>query len=90
MKRATVSFERLAHKRAVARKCSRRYRMRRRNGTKVLRVEIADAEQTLDAWVRLGLINDAQRSDNAAIEAALGTLARAGYRAIKSGTETPR
>jgi hypothetical protein len=68
----------------------RRYRQRLRNGTKLLVVEIANAKQTFDSWVALGLLSEEQRAagDKAALEAALATLARAGYRAIQTGAET--
>jgi hypothetical protein len=63
----------------------RRYRQRLRNGTKLLVVEIANATQTIDSWIALGLLSEEQRGDKAALEAALATLARAGYRAIQTG-----
>jgi hypothetical protein len=73
---------------AIDRRCSRRYRQRLRNGIKLLVVAIANAQQTFDAWIALGLIVEEQRGDKAALEAALATLARAGYRAIHAGAET--
>jgi hypothetical protein len=83
-----LRFEHLAHKRAVARKCSRRYRARQRNGTRCLHIEITNAEQTLDAFIRVGVLQAERRNDDAAIEAAIATLCRAGYRAFKSRAET--
>jgi hypothetical protein len=74
--------------RAIDRRCSRRYRQRLRNGTKLLVVEIANATQTIDSWIALGLISEEQRGDEPALEAALATLARAGYRTIHAGAET--
>ena len=83
-------FGRLEHMRAVDRKCSRRYRRRRRNGIKLLVVKIASAEQTVDSWIALGLLSEEQRGDNAALEAALARLCRAGCHAIQAGAEAPR
>ena len=74
----------------VSRHRSRRYRRRRRNGIKLLVVEIASAEQTVDSWIALGLLSEEQRGDNAALEAASATLCRAGYHAIQAGAETPQ
>ena len=85
-----VSFEHLAHKRAVARKCSRRYRMRRRNDTRCLLIEIAHATQTLDAFVNIGVLAEERRNDDRAIEAAISVLCKRGYSAIKAERQTDR
>ena len=90
MKRAAASFEHLAHKRAIARKCSRRYRQRRRNGAKCLRIEISNWAATLDAFVRAGVLGEQQRNDPAAIETAIARLCRAGFHAIEAEPETTR
>ena len=82
MPRSTDAFEQLAHKRAVARKCSRRYRQRRRNGIKTLRIEISSWAATLDAFVKAGVLGEQQRTDRAAIEVAIARLCREGYRAL--------
>jgi hypothetical protein len=63
---------------------------RRRNGIKLLVVEIASAEQTVDSWIALGLLSEELRGDIAALEAALAPLCRAGYHAIQAGVERPR
>ena len=83
-------FEHLAHKRAVARKCSRRYRARQRNGVKCLRIEISNWAATIDAFVRAGLLAEEQRNDDRAIETAIAQLCRAGFRAVQAGFEKVR
>jgi hypothetical protein len=55
-----------------------------------LRIEISNAEQTLDAFVRIGVLEEERRNDNRAIEAAISALCRRGYRAIKAERETDR
>jgi hypothetical protein len=85
-----LRFEHLAHKRAVARKCSRRYRARQRNGVKCLRIEISNWAATIDAFVRAGVLAEEERNDDRAIETAIAVLCRRGYRAIKGERETDR
>jgi hypothetical protein len=65
-------------------------RQRRRNGIKVLIIEVANAEQTLDAWIELGLLSETQRNDPKSISVALAVLARAGARSLREGSEMPR
>ena len=81
------NLQRLAHHRMVVRQCARRYRARRQNGARCLRIEISNAEQTLDAFVRIGVLAEERRNDNRAIEAAISALCRRGYRAIKAERE---
>jgi hypothetical protein len=74
IRRSRVELRRfglLEHKRAIDRKGMRRYRRRLRNGAKLLVIEIANAAQTIDSWVALGLLSEEQRNDKAALEAAL-------------------
>jgi hypothetical protein len=52
-----------------------------------LRIEISNAEQTLDAFVRIGVLAQERRNDNRAIEAAISALCQRGYRAIKAERE---
>ena len=74
----------------VVRQCARRYRARRRNGARCLRIEISNAERTLDAFVRIGVLAEERRNDNRAIEAAISALCQRGYSAIKAERETDR
>jgi hypothetical protein len=83
-------LQRLAHHRMVVRQCARRYRARRRNGARCLRIEISNAEQTLDAFVKIGVLAKEQRNDAQAIEAAISLLCKRGYTAIKAERETDR
>jgi hypothetical protein len=83
-------LQRLAHHRMVVRQCARRYRARRRNGARCLRIEISNAERTLDAFVEIGVLAEERRNDNRAIEAAISALCRRGYSAIKAERETDR
>jgi hypothetical protein len=85
-----LRFEHLAHKRVVVRQCARRYRARKRNGARCLRIEISNAEQTLDAFVKIGVLAEERRNDDRAIEAAISVLCQRGYRAIKGERETDR
>jgi hypothetical protein len=55
-----------------------------------LRIEISNAEPTLDAFVKIGMLAEEQRDDNRAIEAAVSALCQRGYRAIKAERETDR
>jgi hypothetical protein len=81
-------LQRLAHHRMVVRQCARRYRARKRTGARCLRIEISNAEQTLDALVKIGVLAEERRNDDTAIEAAIAVLCRRGYRAIKGERET--
>jgi hypothetical protein len=63
------------------------YRARKRNGARCLRIEISNAEQTLDAFVKIGVLKAERRNDDTAIEAAIAVLCRRGYRAIKGERE---
>ena len=85
-RRLSARVELLLRKRAQARRYSRCYRRRQRAGTKLLSIEIGHAEQTIAAWVALGLLTEDQRNDDRAIEAAIAQLCRAGFRAIEAGS----
>ena len=74
----------------VVRQCARRYRARRQNGARCLRIEISNVEQTLDAFVKIGVLEEERRNDNGAIEAAISALCQRGYSAIKAERETDR
>ena len=80
-------LQRLANHRMVVRQCARRYRARRRNGARCLHIEISNAEQTLDAFVKIGMLEEERRNDNRAIEAAISALCQRGYSAIKAKRE---
>src|ERR1700758_4187405 len=83
-------LQRLARHRLVVRQCARRYRARRRNGARCLRIEISNAEQTLDAFVKIGVLAEERRNDDRAIEAAISVLCKRGYSAIEAARETDR
>jgi hypothetical protein len=67
-----------------------RCRKRKQAGARCVRIEVMDWAETVDAFVKLGVLAEERRNDDEAIEAAIATLCRAGFRAIKAGTETPR
>ncbi len=81
-------LRRLAHHRMVVRQCARRYRTRRRNDARCLRIEISNAEQTLDALVKIGVLAEQERDNDRALEAAIAVLCRRGYSAIKAERAT--
>jgi predicted GNAT superfamily acetyltransferase len=83
-------LQRLAHHRMVVRQCARRYRARKRNGARCLRIEISNAEQTLDAFVKIGVLAEERRNNDRAIETAISVLCQRGYRAVKAERETDR
>jgi hypothetical protein len=60
----------------VVRQCARRYRARKRNGARCLRIEISNAEQTLDAFVKIGVLAEERRNDDRATEAAISVLCK--------------
>ena len=60
-----------------------RYRARKRQGDLILRVEISTGD--IVSMVRIGVLQDDQRQDRAAIVEALMQLAITGYRALKDG-----
>jgi hypothetical protein len=51
---------------------------------------ISNAEQTLDAFVKIGVLAEERRNDDQAIEAAISALCRRGYSAIKAERDTDR
>ncbi|WP_439394980.1 hypothetical protein ACRQ5Q_38370 [Bradyrhizobium sp. PMVTL-01] len=67
-----------------------RCRKRKQAGTHCVRIEVTDWAETLDAFVRIGVLAAEQRNDDKAIEAAIAALCRRGYRAIKAERETNR
>jgi len=77
-------MQRLVHHRMVVRDCQRRHRQRQRKGDRCLRIVISSAEQTLSALVRIGVLAENQRNDDAAIETAIAQLCRAGFQAIEA------
>ena len=83
-------LQRLAHHRMVVRQCARRYRARKRTGARCLRIEISNAELTLDAFVKIGVLAEERRNDDRAIEAAISVLCKRGYSAVKAERETDR
>ena len=62
-----------------------RCRKRKRDGARCVRIEVTDWAETLDAFVRIGVLKAEHRNDDTAIEAAIAVLCRRGYRAIKGG-----
>jgi hypothetical protein len=72
------------HHRMVVRDCQRRHRQRQRKGDRCLRIVISDAEQTLSAFVRIGVLAEDECNENAAIEKAIAQLCREGFRAIEA------
>jgi hypothetical protein len=77
-------MQRLVHHRMVVRDCQRRHRQRQQKGDRCLRIVISAADQTLSAFIRIGLLTEAQRNNDAAIETAIAQLCRAGFRAIEA------
>ena len=62
-----------------------RCRKRKQDGARCVRIEVTDWAETLDAFIRIGVLKAEQRNDDTAIEAAIAVLCRRGYRAIKGG-----
>lgn len=65
-----------------------RCRARKQVGARCVRIEVTDWAETLDAFVRIGVLAEDQRNDYRAIEAAVSVLCQRGYRAIKAERET--
>jgi hypothetical protein len=61
-----------------------RCRKRKQDGARCVRIEVTDWVETLDTFVRIGVLKAEQRNDDKAIEAAIAVLCRRGYRAIKA------
>jgi hypothetical protein len=66
---------------------ARRYRERKKTGARCLQIELAGDD--IDAFVRIGVLAAERRDDSEAIKAAIRTLCRAGYRALKETRDTP-
>jgi hypothetical protein len=64
-----------------------RCRKRKQAGARCVRM-VTDWAETLDAFVRIGVLKAEHRNDDTAIEAAIAVLCRRGYRAIKGERET--
>ena len=62
-----------------------RCRKRKRDGARCVRIEVTDWAETLDAFIKIGVLAEERRNDDTAIEAAIAVLCRRGYRAIKGG-----
>jgi hypothetical protein len=77
-------LQRLAHHRMVVRRCA--LAIVRAGGTApvVLRIKISNAEQTLDAFVKIGVPAEQRRNDDRAIEAANSLQQRAPCRRTKA------
>ena len=61
-----------------------RCRARKQDGARCVRIEVTDWAETLDAFVRIGVLKAEHRNDDTAIEAAIAQLCRAGFRAIEA------
>jgi hypothetical protein len=55
-----------------------------------VRIEVTDWAETLDAFIKIGVLAEERRNDDTAIEAAIAVLCRRGYRAIKAERLTDR
>src|SRR6516165_3525148 len=62
-----------------------RCRARKQDGAHCVRIEVTDWAETLDAFIKIGVLAEERRNDGTAIEAAIAVLCRWGYRAIKGG-----
>ena len=67
----------------------RSMRQRRRKGIKLLTLQLAHAEETIDAWIELGLLSEADRADTTKLASAVAALCRAGFRALRADAATP-
>ena len=65
-----------------------RCRARKQAGARIVRIEVTDWAETLDAFIKIGVLAEERRNDDTAIEAAIAVLCRRGYRAIKAERET--
>ena len=66
----------------------RRCQKRKQAGARLVCIEVTDWAETLDAFIKIGVLAAEQRNDDTAIEAAIAVLCRRGYRAIKGERET--
>jgi hypothetical protein len=64
-----------------------RCRKRKQAGAHCVRIEVTAWAETLDPFVKIGLLAEERRNDDRAIEAAIAVLCRRGYRAIKGERE---
>jgi hypothetical protein len=65
----------------------RLFRQRQHNNVRCLRISITNATATVAAFVRLGLLMEAEKDDDRAIEAAIAHLCRAGFCAIQAAQD---
>jgi hypothetical protein len=47
------------------------------------------AEETIDAWIELGLLSEADRTDTTKLASAVAALCRAGFRALPATSPAP-
>ena len=80
MRPLTRTAERLLRHRNRSRRYMRAMRLRQRKGIKLLTLELAHAAETIDAWIELGLLTEAERTDPAKLASAVAALCRAGFR----------
>ncbi|MGY8683235.1 hypothetical protein Q2941_36480 [Bradyrhizobium sp. UFLA05-153] len=59
-------------------------RARKQAGARMVRIEVTDWAETLDAFVRIGVLADDERKDERALERAIAQLCRAGFRAVEA------
>jgi hypothetical protein len=89
MRRLSRAAERLLRHRNRSRRHMRTMRQRRRKGIKLLTLQLAHAEETIDAWIELGLLSEAERTDTTKLASAVAALCRAGFRALRADAATP-
>jgi hypothetical protein len=89
MRQLTRTAERLLRHRNRSRRYMRAMRLRQRKGIKLLTLEIGHAAETIDAWIALGLLSEAERADPAKLASAVAALCRAGFRALQADAATP-
>lgn len=61
-----------------------RCRARKQVGARCVRIEVTDWAETLDAFIKIGVLDAEQRNDDKAITAAIAQLCRAGFRAVEA------
>ncbi|QQO34494.1 hypothetical protein JJC00_01960 [Bradyrhizobium diazoefficiens] len=61
-----------------------RCRKRKQAGARCVRIEVVDWAEALDAFIKIGVLAEDQRTNDRAIEAAIAQLCRAGFRAVEA------
>ena len=81
-------YRRLVHRRMRIRNNVEKHRARRADDIRCLQITITNATRTVEAFIKAGLLTEAQKDDDLALEMVIAQLCRAGF-ALQADAAAP-